>query len=119
MRQTLRTSEILRRSDFAIETYIDGGGSRFVMLPSYGHDGGENACDFTSRLTAHGWRVDSRKSQVCRDIPMLQVTGNFDFHPKPYWDVMRGQFGCDSALQEPTHAPPSLKPLLRILTIRN
>ena len=40
-----------------IETYVDGDGPAFVILPSYGRDGGEDYDDITARLVGAGWKV--------------------------------------------------------------
>ena len=52
-----RQSEIVRENGVEIETYIDGDGPAFVILPSYGRDGGEDYDDITVRLSANGWKV--------------------------------------------------------------
>ena len=52
-----RRSEIVRENGVEIETYVDGDGPAFVILPSYGRDGGEDYDDITARLVAAGWKV--------------------------------------------------------------
>ena len=52
-----RNSHICRWRDVAIETYVDGEGPGFVILPSYGRDGGTDYDDITGRLVAEGWKV--------------------------------------------------------------
>ena len=54
---TQRRSEIVHRNGVTVETYLDGDGPPFVILPSYGRDGGEDYDDLTARLVAAGWRV--------------------------------------------------------------
>ncbi len=44
-------------ADVTIEVYEDGEGAPFVILQSYGGDGGEDHDDITTRLVAQGWRV--------------------------------------------------------------
>ena len=45
MSATRRRGKITRRGDVAIETYVDGEGPPFVVLPSYGRDSGEDFDD--------------------------------------------------------------------------
>ncbi len=52
-----RTSHVCASQGVEIETYIDGDGPAFVILPSYGRDGGIDFDDITARLVADGWRV--------------------------------------------------------------
>ena len=52
-----RPSEIVRGNGVEIETYVDGDGPAFVILPSYGRDGGEDYDDITARLASAGWKV--------------------------------------------------------------
>ena len=52
-----RAGTITRRDGVAIETFIDGAGPPFVILPSYGRDGGEDFDDITGRLVQAGWQV--------------------------------------------------------------
>ncbi len=40
-----------------IEVYVDGEGPAFVILPSYGRDGGKDYDDITGRLADAGWKV--------------------------------------------------------------
>ncbi len=40
-----------------IETFVDGEGSPFVILPSYGRGSGEDFDDLAGRLADAGWRV--------------------------------------------------------------
>ena len=54
---TERRSEIVSRNGVTVETYIDGDGPPFVILPSYGRAGGEDYDNLTSRLVEAGWRV--------------------------------------------------------------
>ena len=54
---TERRSEIVRRGGITVETYIDGDGPPFVILPSYGRDGGEDYDNLTARLVEAGWKV--------------------------------------------------------------
>ena len=50
-------TEIVRRNGIEIETIIDGEGPPFVILPSYGRDGGEDYDDLTARLVEARWKV--------------------------------------------------------------
>lgn len=50
-------SEVVRGDGVEIETYVDGQGPAFVILPSYGRDGGEDYDDITARLVTAGWLV--------------------------------------------------------------
>ena len=52
-----RQSETVRENGVEIETYTNGEGPAFVILPSYGRDGGEDYDDITARLSATGWKV--------------------------------------------------------------
>lgn len=53
-----RNSEFIRENGVEIETYVDGEeGPAFVVLPSYGRDGGEDFDDLTVRLVKASWRV--------------------------------------------------------------
>ena len=54
---TARRSEIVHRNGVTVETYIDGDGPPFVILPSYGRDGGKDYDNLTARLVQAGWRV--------------------------------------------------------------
>ena len=53
----LRGSHLSTSNGVEIETYIQGDGPAFVILPSYGRDGGEDYDDIASRLVADGWKV--------------------------------------------------------------
>ena len=50
-------SEFVREGEVQIETYVDGAGPAFVILPSYGRGGGEDFDDITARLVEAGWKV--------------------------------------------------------------
>lgn len=50
-------SAMLREDGVAIEAYVDGDGPAFVILPSYGRDGGTDYDDITARLVGAGWHV--------------------------------------------------------------
>ena len=52
-----RPGQIVRRSEVAIETYVDGDGPTLIILPSYGRDSGEDYDDITGRVVQAGWRV--------------------------------------------------------------
>ena len=52
-----RNSEFIRENGVEIETYVDGAGPAFVILPSYGRDGGADYDDITSRLVKADWKV--------------------------------------------------------------
>ena len=47
----------MRRNGVEIETWVDGDGPSFVILPSYGRDGGDDFDDLTARLVQAGWKV--------------------------------------------------------------
>ena len=57
MSGTMRKSEMVRSGDVAIEAYVDGAGDAFVILPSYGRDGGVDYDGITSQLTSDKWHV--------------------------------------------------------------
>ena len=52
-----RDGEIVRGDGVEIESYVDGAGPVFVILPSYGRDGGDDFDDISARLVAAGWKV--------------------------------------------------------------
>ena len=52
-----RVGAITRRDGVEIETFIDGAGPPFVILPSYGRDGGDDFDDIAHRLVQAGWQV--------------------------------------------------------------
>jgi hypothetical protein len=52
-----RKSEFSKNGGVEIETYIDGEGPAFVILPSYGRDGGDDYDAITARVVNAGWRV--------------------------------------------------------------
>ena len=52
-----RRSRFTRTSDVAIESYIEGTGPAFVILPSYGRGGGEDFDDIAARISGAGWMV--------------------------------------------------------------
>ena len=57
MSQGRRSSHICTSQDVEIETYVDGDGPPFVILPSYGRDGGDDFDNLTYRLVGEGWKV--------------------------------------------------------------
>ena len=57
MNEEARSGEIVQGDHVAIEVYVDGAGSPFVILPSYGRDGGRDYDDITSRLVGQQWKV--------------------------------------------------------------
>ena len=57
MSQGRRNSHVCASQGVEIETYIDGDGPSFVILPSYGRDGGDDFADITHHLVADGWKV--------------------------------------------------------------
>ena len=57
MSQGRRNSHVCASLGVEIETYIDGDGPSFVILPSYGRDGGADFDDLTQHLVADGWKV--------------------------------------------------------------
>jgi pimeloyl-ACP methyl ester carboxylesterase len=52
-----RTSALVQGDNVTIESYIDGEGPAFVILPSYGRDGGVDYDPFVARLVRAGWKV--------------------------------------------------------------
>ena len=52
-----QNSEFVRENGVVIETYVDGDGPAFVILPSYGRDGGEDFDHITAQLVKAGWKV--------------------------------------------------------------
>ncbi len=52
-----RKSAFVSKDGVEIETYVDGAGPAFVILPSYGRDGGEDYDDITARVVEAGWKV--------------------------------------------------------------
>ena len=52
-----RRSETVRGIGVEIESYVDGEGPAFVILPSYGRDGGGDYDDIAARLASAGWEV--------------------------------------------------------------
>lgn len=52
-----RTSSLVQGDNRTIETYIDGNGPAFVILPSYGRDSGPDYDPFVARLVQAGWKV--------------------------------------------------------------
>jgi pimeloyl-ACP methyl ester carboxylesterase len=52
-----RTGTLVDGENVTIETYIDGEGPPFVILPSYGRDGGADYDPFVERLVQAGWKV--------------------------------------------------------------
>jgi pimeloyl-ACP methyl ester carboxylesterase len=52
-----RTSTLVDGENVTIETYIDGEGPPFVILPSYGRDGGPDYDPFVERVVQAGWSV--------------------------------------------------------------
>ncbi len=57
MSEGRRNSQLRTSQGVEIETYVDGDGPSFVILPSYGRDGGNDFDDLTRRLVADGWKV--------------------------------------------------------------
>jgi pimeloyl-ACP methyl ester carboxylesterase len=52
-----RTSSLVGGGNVTIETYVDGEGPPFVILPSYGRGGGPDYDPFVERLVEAGWSV--------------------------------------------------------------
>jgi pimeloyl-ACP methyl ester carboxylesterase len=52
-----RYSTPVRENDVTIETYIDGEGPAFVILPSYGRDSGTDYDPFVAYLVQAGWKA--------------------------------------------------------------
>lgn len=57
MSKVPRESHVCSSEGVEIETYVDGAGPAFVILPSYGRDGGDDFDDIASRLATDGWKV--------------------------------------------------------------
>ena len=57
MTEQRKHGEVIQGAHVAIETYVDGTGSAFVILPSYGRDGGDDFDGITSRLVGQHWKV--------------------------------------------------------------
>ena len=57
MTDSKRKSESVSENGVEIETYLDGDGPAFVILPSYGRDGSEDYDDITARVVEAGWKV--------------------------------------------------------------
>ena len=52
-----RNSTLIQGNDVTIETYIDGEGPAFVILPSYGRDSGTDYDPFVAHLVQAGWKA--------------------------------------------------------------
>ena len=52
-----RKSEFTSKGSVEIETYIDGEGPAFVILPSYGRDSGDDYDAITVQVVKAGWKV--------------------------------------------------------------
>jgi pimeloyl-ACP methyl ester carboxylesterase len=57
MSERRRNIEIVGEDDVRIETYVDGDGPPFVILPSYGRDSVDDFDPLTSSLAEAGWLV--------------------------------------------------------------
>jgi pimeloyl-ACP methyl ester carboxylesterase len=57
MTNSNRKSEFVTENGVEIETYIDGDGPAFFILPSYGRDGAEDYDIFTAQIVRAGWKV--------------------------------------------------------------
>ena len=57
MTNAKRKGEIVTGDGVDIETYVEGKGPAFVILPSYGRDGAEDYDDIAARLAEAGWKV--------------------------------------------------------------
>ena len=57
MLQPERKSRSVAEEGIEIQSYVDGEGPTFVLLPSYGRDGGADFDDLTGRLVHEGWKV--------------------------------------------------------------
>jgi pimeloyl-ACP methyl ester carboxylesterase len=57
MANASRTSTLVQGENVTIEIIIDGDGPGFVILPSYGRDGGVDYDRFVARLVTAGWKV--------------------------------------------------------------
>ncbi|MFM0147415.1 alpha/beta fold hydrolase [Paraburkholderia sp. RL18-085-BIA-A] len=55
--ESVRVSRIFQSGSVEIEAQIDGDGSPFVILPSYGRDAGKDFDDISKRLVTAGWMV--------------------------------------------------------------
>ena len=104
-----RPSHITKSGDVRIESYVDGEGPGFVLLPSYGRDGGDDFDDITARLVGDSWRVhpatlrtqreavaasDPKASSAGGNAPILPVIAEKDpFNPKPSWNELTKRLG--------------------------
>ena len=57
MAETKRQSAVVSGRGVEIETYVDGEGPNFVILPSYGRGSGEDYDAFVAHLVAANWKV--------------------------------------------------------------
>jgi pimeloyl-ACP methyl ester carboxylesterase len=57
MADTRRNGVLVQSETVTIETWVDGEGPAFVILPSYGRDSGEDYDAFVGYLTRAGWKV--------------------------------------------------------------
>ena len=76
MADTRRTSRLVQGGNVTIETYIDGEGPAFVILPSYGRDSGADYDPFVARLVRAGWKVlrPQPRGIGCSKGPMAGVS---------------------------------------------
>jgi hypothetical protein len=54
---TEQTERIRSGTDVTLEVYVDGTGPALIVLPSYGHGGGEDFDFFASKVGAAGFTV--------------------------------------------------------------
>ena len=52
-----RTCEVVREDGTRLQTYVDGVGPTFVVIPSYGRGSGHDFDDLTARVVEAGWTV--------------------------------------------------------------
>ena len=52
-----RARTVVREGGIRLETYVDGAGPTFVVIPSYGRGSGTDFDDLTARLVTAGWTV--------------------------------------------------------------
>src|SRR4028119_2044452 len=52
-----RARTVVREGGIRLETYVDGVGPTFVVIPSYGRGSGTDFDDLTARLVTAGWTV--------------------------------------------------------------
>ena len=98
MSQVRRNSHVCASQGVEIETYVDGDGPSFVILPSYGRDGGDDFDDITHHLVADGWPASVAEAVVswaAAQTSEIRWCGQnrvpADIPKKPHSEVVAGQ----------------------------